>query len=113
MKPFVREAKQDFRDEAVPIVGEMNCMFRWVRKEGGRRDSWGPERGMEGRDQGFEDREGEDSFSLVVVLLLLSGCLSFSLFLSLLSLSLSFLWLGGGPMMPPSRNLMIIGGAGG
>lgn len=39
MKPLVSEAKQDFRDEAVPIVDEMNCMFRWVRKDGGRRDS--------------------------------------------------------------------------
>lgn len=39
MKPFVRDAKQDFREEAVPSVGEMKVMFRVGRREGGRRDS--------------------------------------------------------------------------
>lgn len=113
MNPLVSEAKQDFRAEAVPMVVEMNFMLRWSRKEGGRRDSWGPERGMEGRVQVVEEDllfvgfGGEDERSPV----LLSNCLC----LSSLSfcLSLSFLMDGGPPMMPPSRNLKVMGGGGG
>lgn len=49
MNPFVRDAKQDFREEAVPIVVLMKCMLRVVRRLGGRSDSCGPLRGIEGR----------------------------------------------------------------
>lgn len=123
MKPFVREAKQDFRAEAVPIVVEMKCMFRVCRRWEGRVDSWGPDRGMEGRVHGGAgvddwdcdcDCDCEESVRAFAIAagvpsrmegLALSACLS-------LSLSLSFLRDGGGPMIPPSRNLMVMGGAG-
>lgn len=106
VKPFVRDAKQDFREEAVPRVVLMKVMFRDSRKWDERRDSWGPERGMEGRvhDEFVDDGEDEDADSAVGLDCEeedLSGDLSLSLDLE-----------GGGPMIPPSMSLMVIGGGG-
>jgi len=96
----VREAKQAFRAEAVPMREETKRILRVVRRSGGRRDSWGPERGMDGRFQ-------VEVWSLAVVVEVLDAAeLS-------LALSLFFSWDGGEPMMPPSRNLIVMGGGGG
>ena len=99
----MREAKHALRDEAVPMREEMKRMFRVVRSAAGRSDSWGPERGIEGRFQDEVEVEVEAVEES-----------SLSLALSLeLDLSLSLSWDGGAPIMPPSRNLIVMGGGGG
>jgi hypothetical protein len=84
--PFVREAKQDFRVEAVPTLSSRICMLREETKEVGSRVlASGPETTREGSVQELEEEseleEWEDEIGGE----------------------------GGGPMMPPSRKEMEIG----